>query len=156
MSMCPPKNALMTGRSGGEGTIWLYNCQNSLTTRQNYIKITLKVDFYKKKKIWLWPSQNFFKWGPKHFPRFAGEFTKIQRWPGGDHKFTKHWSFRHPSSVKILYPRLLKAIYKVSTLILSCCMHRQIIFAKLTLSMKTNSYGTNAQQIYWCTLYLKL
>ena len=44
----PPPSWSSQGGVRGWGTIWLNNCQNSLKTRLNYIKITLKVDFYKR------------------------------------------------------------------------------------------------------------
>ena len=50
----------------GGGTFQPYNYQNSLITRLNYIKITLKVDFMKK--IGPWPPQHFFRGrGKKNF-----------------------------------------------------------------------------------------
>ena len=67
--MVAPHGALMEGPEGG--TIWLYNCQNSLKTRLKYIKITLQVDSYKKNLALA--QKNFFRGGsggPENFRKF--------------------------------------------------------------------------------------
>ena len=55
-----PSEAMRKGEEGG--TNLAINCQNSLQKRLKYIKITLKVDFYERKKMALAPIA-FFRRG---------------------------------------------------------------------------------------------
>ena len=84
--------------SEGGATIWP-NCQNSLKTSLKYIKIIkiiLKVDLYKKKKIyiyiWLWLSQNFSRGGARKFFALRAPIHKNKIILKGCQRGPKHFS----------------------------------------------------------------
>ena len=74
------------GRGQGKATIGINNCQNSLYTRLKYIRITLKVDFYKTKSG-SGPHRVFFsERGQKMFCASRAKSQKKDYFRGGGGK----------------------------------------------------------------------